>query len=193
MEQEALSSDIIEDSSFEIITEKSISLIDKDGFMPNAFLESYLKLTHKIGIEETFIAYLLLLVISIVIFIFFIKIVSLPFIKKKIVAYSTKQGSVLVSKSAIYDLIQTVCCKESNVSQIKSKIFTRRKKINLQILIRIDSGSNLKEIEELFQNTLRAELKTSLGISEIGSIDIIATGIKKIKAQKPLSNSKEIH
>lgn len=107
------------------------------------------------------------------------------FKRPKLMAYATENGSVQVSQSAITDLIHSVCNKNTQLSHLKSKISTQQKKLKLQIRLRIESGSHLKSIEECLQKDLREALHSSLGIDHVGSIDIIATGIKSVKSPIP--------
>lgn len=109
------------------------------------------------------------------------------FKRPKLMAYTTENGSVQVSQSAITDLIHSVCSKDPQLSHLKSKISTQQKKLKLQIRLRIESGSHLKTIEERLQQDLREALHNSLGIDHVGSIDIIATGIKAVKS--PIESS----
>ena len=54
-------------------------------------------------------------------------------------------------------------------------------KLKIEIRLHIASGSHLKSIEAHLQKDLREALHVSLGIDQhVGSIDIIATGIKVV-------------
>ncbi len=142
-------------------------------------IDGLIKILGEIGITNTILATIILLAITCLTLLFLINVITAPFKRPKLIAYSTEKGSVQVSHSAVSDLIQTICNQNSRLSQLKSKIFTRRKRLHVQIRLRIESGSHLRTIEETIQNDLRGALNTSLGITDIGSIDIIATGIKE--------------
>ena len=90
-----------------------------------------------------------------------------------------------VNCGAISDLVQSICKKDSHISQLKTKIISKRKNLNIQIRLRIESGSHLKSIEETLQSEIREALRESLGIENIGFIDIIATGIKDSRKVQP--------
>ena len=96
---------------------------------------------------------------------------------------------VQVNCGAISDLIQSICKKDSHISQLKTKIISKRKNLNIQIRLRIESGSHLKSIEETLQSEIREALRESLGIENIGFIDIIATGIKDSRKVQPSPES----
>ena len=92
---------------------------------------------------------------------------------------------VHVNFGAISDLVQSICKKDNHISQLKTKIITKRKNLNIQIRLRIENGSHLKSIEETLQSEIREALRESLGIENIGFIDIIATGIKDSRKVQP--------
>ena len=96
---------------------------------------------------------------------------------------------VQVNCGAISDLVQSICKKDSHISQLKTKIISKRKNLNIQIRLRIESGSHLKSIEETLQSEIREALRESLGIENIGFIDIIATGIKDSRKVQPSPES----
>lgn len=142
-------------------------------------IDGLIKILSEVGITNTIVVTIILLVVGFLALLIIVNIIKKPFRRPKLIAYSTDKGSVQVSHSAISDLIQSICSHNSNLSQLKSKIFTQRKKLHIQIRLRIESGSHLRTIEEAIQSNLRAALNNSLGISDVGSIDIIATGIKE--------------
>ena len=96
---------------------------------------------------------------------------------------------VQVNCGAISDLVHSICKKDSHISQLKTKIISKRKKLNIQIRLRLESGSHLKSIEASLQSEIREALQDSLGIENIGFIDIIATGIKDSKKNQQSSES----
>lgn len=146
-----------------------------------ALIDKLLKLLNELGITNPFLAYLVLGVcIFIVLLIIFNWFTSL-FKSPRLIAYKTEKGMVQVNCGAISDLVHSICKKESHISQLKTKIISKRKTLNIQIRLRIESGSHLKSIEELLQSEIREALHESLGIDNIGFIDIIATGIKDSK------------
>ena len=95
------------------------------------------------------------------------------------------KGIVQVNRSAISDLVYSICKKDSHISQLRTKVIPKKKKLNIQIRLRIESGSHLKSIEESLQTEIRQALLESLGIDNIGHIDIIATGIKDARKATP--------
>lgn len=101
--------------------------------------------------------------------------------KNTFLAYKTENGSVLVSKNAISDLIRQICHNNHGLSLIKAKLKKKKQLIDLRIYIRIESGGQLKAIEQSLQTSIRDALEETFGIESIGRINLIASSIKEAK------------
>jgi hypothetical protein len=97
---------------------------------------------------------------------------------KSVVAYTTENGRVMVSRHAIIDLVQTSCEQLENVSKPLVKIKGKGQSTHLEVRIVLLSGGRLREIEQTLQNHLRKALTENLGIESLGHINILATGFK---------------
>lgn len=150
-----------------------------------ALINSLLKLLNELGITHPILAYLILGVFAFILALVVLKLLTSAFKSPRLIAYKTEKGMVQVNRGAISDLVRSICNNDSHISQLKTKIIPKRKKLNIQIRLRIESGSHLKSIEESLQSDIREALHESLGIDTIGYIDIIATGIKDTKKIQP--------
>jgi uncharacterized alkaline shock family protein YloU len=97
---------------------------------------------------------------------------------KNVVAYTTENGRVMVSRHAIIDLVQTSCEQLENVSKTLVKIKGKGQTTHLEVRIVLLSGGRLREIEQTLQSHLREALTENLGIESLGYINIVATGFK---------------
>ena len=97
---------------------------------------------------------------------------------KNVVAYTTENGRVMVSRHAIIDLVQTSCEQLENVSKPLVKIKGKGQATHLEVRIVLLSGGRLREIEQTLQSHLREALTENLGIESLGRINIVATGFK---------------
>ena len=118
-------------------------------------------------------------ILLIVIFIFLLR--RQP---KKIVAYATENGRVMVKRSAIVELVQTSCEQLNDVSKPRVKLVVKGNVTNLDVEIKLLSGGRLRTIEDTLQTHLRHALSENLGIESLGYINIIATGFKSGKIEK---------
>ena len=97
---------------------------------------------------------------------------------RNIVAYTTDNGSVMVSRHAIIELVQTSCEQLEDVSKPLVKIKAKGQITHFEVRIVLLSGGRLREIEQTLQTHLREALTENLGIESLGRIDIVATGFK---------------
>ncbi|WP_269526931.1 hypothetical protein [Coraliomargarita parva] len=107
---------------------------------------------------------------------------------KSVVAYTTDSGRVLVSQSAIVELVQTSCAQVEAIAKPSVKIRTQRNKTHLQIGFKLTSGGRMREIEQLLKSHLTRTLTENLGIENLGTIEIKATGFKGGKIQSPVAH-----
>ena len=97
---------------------------------------------------------------------------------KKILAYTTENGSVMVSRHAIIELVQNSCEQLEGVSKPLVKIKAKGQITDFEVRIVLLSGGRLRKIEQTLQTHLREALTENLGIESLGCINIVATGFK---------------
>jgi len=103
---------------------------------------------------------------------------------RSVVAYSSSGGKVMVSRSAILELVQTTCAQLDEVYKPSVKISTKGSTSNFKVSIKLASGGKLREVEQTLQNHLRRALTENLGIEKLGKIDINVTGFKSGKVTR---------
>ena len=104
----------------------------------------------------------------------------------KILAYHSENGRVMVSRSAILELIQSACAQIEQVHRPTVRIRTKRGICHLRVGIKLQSSGRLRDLENVLQQHLRQALTETLGIEKLGTIDITATGFKDKKGSKPV-------
>jgi hypothetical protein len=106
---------------------------------------------------------------------------------RKIVAYRTKNGRVMVRRSAIVGLIRSSCEQLEHVAKPTVRIKVKGKTTHFEVYIQLMSGGHLREIEETLQAHLRQSLTDNLGMENLGKINIVATNFKSGRIQSPHS------
>ncbi|MGJ8652204.1 MAG: alkaline shock response membrane anchor protein AmaP [Opitutaceae bacterium] len=102
----------------------------------------------------------------------------------KVLAYATENGRVMVSRSAIVELVQTSCEQLNVVTKPRVRIKVKGQFTHLEVTIKLLSGGYLRAVEDTLQTHLRAALSQNLGIEELGQINIVADGFKSGKIEK---------
>ena len=103
---------------------------------------------------------------------------------KRVLAYSTESGQVMVSRAAIVELVQTSCEQIGDVFKPSVRIHTKGKFTHFNLCLKLASGGRMREIEKTLQTHLRSALTENLGIENVGRIDITATGFKSGKIER---------
>ena len=111
---------------------------------------------------------------------------------KNVVAYSTENGRVTVSRSAIVELVQATCQQLQDVSKPHVKIKSKGETSHFEVSIKLMSGASLRRIEQTLQSHLRQALTENLGIENLGHINIVAKGFKSKKIDSTISNKSSI-
>lgn len=108
---------------------------------------------------------------------------------RKVKAYATSNGDVVVSRSAIVELVQTSCEQIKEVSKPQVRMNAKGNKTNFEVRLKLASGGQLRSIEETLQSHLRRALTENLGIENLGRINIVATGFKsgRLESSRPIA------
>lgn len=110
---------------------------------------------------------------------------------KHIKAYSTENGEVIVSRSAIVELVQTSCEQIKEVSRPQVRMHVKGGKTQFEVRLKLASGGQLRSIEQMLQAHLRKALTENLGIENLGRINIVATGFKSGRLEPSSSIAKK--
>lgn len=97
---------------------------------------------------------------------------------RHVVAYTTENGRVMVSRAAIVELVQTSCQQLKDVSKPNVRIQVKGDVTHFDVRIALLSGGRLRVVEQTLQTHLRRALTENLGIENLGRINIVATGFK---------------
>jgi hypothetical protein len=122
--------------------------------------------------------------LSIVVLIFLLWLLLRKRQPTRIIAYHSENGRVMVSRSAILELVQSACNEIEQIYRPSVRIRTVRGTCHLKVGIKLASGGKLRDLEEKLQQHLRQSLTDTLGIEKLGTIDVTATGFKNKKGPK---------
>ena len=103
---------------------------------------------------------------------------------KRVIAYTTEGGKVIVNRSAIVELVNSACAQIKDVSKPRVRIRIRGGVPHFQVRLKLASGGRLREVESSLQQHLREALTQNLGIEQLGNIDVIATGFRSERISK---------
>jgi len=112
--------------------------------------------------------------------------------RRRVIHISTLQeGKVSVMRSALIDLIENTCNGVAPNSKPHVCLCEKNGKLNLKIKIRIFSDQHIETITSTIQRQVSNVLQDTLGLDNIGTINILIAGFCKLS--KKTSESSTIY
>lgn len=117
---------------------------------------------------------------------------------KVIKAFSDTSGAVYVSTHAITDMVRAVCDHVEGISRPRVKLKEKRGVTHLDLHLRLESGSRIREIRDGIREHLHRTLKDNLGIERLGNITVFISEYKSgamdtIAAQEMRTQKEEVY
>ncbi len=103
--------------------------------------------------------------------------------RRKIKAFKGDTGPVEISKHALLDLVRSACEQLPEVRKPGIRIRARRK-LHLFVRIRVDGSARLRDTASFLQNHIKDALENNLGVENLGTIEVMVTGIRTAAPKK---------
>lgn len=95
--------------------------------------------------------------------------------------FKTQTGLVHVSRRALRELVQSACRHVNTANRPRVKFYARHSKLNLAVKIKLNEGQRLTDVSAQLQSRIAETLHETLSMEKVGRIDIIVTGIRRMK------------
>lgn len=103
---------------------------------------------------------------------------------------SNEEGKVSVMRTALIDLIENACNDVSPNSKPRVCLCEKSGKLNVRIKIRVFSDQHIEKTTSIIQKQVNHVLQDTLGLENIGTINILIAGFRKSsKKKEPESDS----
>lgn len=93
--------------------------------------------------------------------------------------FDNSEGSVALVQNALIDLIKKTCEDVVPESKPNVHLWIKNNALNIRVKIKIYSDQHVETIASIIQKQLHIVLKDTLGLENIGPINIIITGFNK--------------
>lgn len=87
-------------------------------------------------------------------------------------SFNNEGGAVSISTDAISDYLTKLMTEFPSVVKMKSRIIPLRGSIDIQVKVRVKSGSQVHEMCALLQQRVRQSMAEGLGISDVRRVEI---------------------
>lgn len=102
---------------------------------------------------------------------------------------SHEEGEIFVMRTALINLIENTCSDISPESKPRVCLREKNGKLNLKIKIRIFSDQNIENTASIIQKQINHTLQDTLGLENIGIINILIAGFRKSPRKKGSGNT----
>lgn len=121
--------------------------------------------------------FVVILLSAVVLVFLLVLIVSRPV--PTIHAFTGPAGRVTVSRKAVHDLIEARCRAFRGVGNAKARVTSRGSEVDVRIELKIRESARLEDLSSQIQGEIGGMLKENLALENIGSIDIVVTGVSR--------------
>jgi len=120
--------------------------------------------------------YLALAAIALALCLLFLAIRQIP--PRLIPAFRGETGQVRISRQALLEIVLAACEQLPEVRRPSIRLRSR-KKVDIEVRIRLDGPAMLRDTASCLQSHLKESLTNNLGIERLGNISILVTGIRR--------------
>jgi uncharacterized alkaline shock family protein YloU len=92
--------------------------------------------------------------------------------RMRFISFESDEGTVSISVNAVRDFIRKLGEEFSAVISLEPKLREERKKINIDLDVKVESGSRIPELSHILQNRVRESVRNGLGITEVNEIKV---------------------
>ena len=118
-----------------------------------------------------------ILVSGIIVALLLVLIVSRPV--PTVHAFTGPAGTVAISRKAVHDMIEARCRAFRGVGSARANVTGRGSEIDVRIELKIRESARLEDLSSQIQGEVGGMLRDNLALENIGSIDIVVTGVSR--------------
>lgn len=109
---------------------------------------------------------------------------------RRVIRLSThEEGKVSVMRTALIDLIENTCNEVAPNSKPRVRLCEKKGQLNLKIKIRVFSDQHIEKTTSVIQKQVSHTLQDTLGLENIGTINILIAGFRKSNRKKESENT----
>lgn len=117
--------------------------------------------------------------------IWFIQSIFGKFQKEKTIAFTTPQGYVSISLSAVEDLIKKLTTNIFDIRELKPDVIATKKGLEVYLRIVLRSATNIPDLTMRLQELVRTKIQEILGVEEPVIVRIHVAKISYLEEKKP--------
>ena len=96
---------------------------------------------------------------------------------ERYISFEGEGGSVRISRRAVRDFLAGIAAEFSTIEKLEPEFTMRRDNMDVELNVTVRPGCHIPELSRMLQERVRTTLRVSLGITQIGKVDVLVQEI----------------
>ena len=110
---------------------------------------------------------------------------------ERYISFEGEGGSVRISRHAVRDFLVGLAAEFSTIEKLDPEFTMRRENMDVELNVTVRPGCHIPELSRMLQERVRTTLRVSLGITQVGKVDVLVQEIAGVGAQGPRRDEPE--
>ncbi|TAN37591.1 MAG: alkaline shock response membrane anchor protein AmaP [Verrucomicrobia bacterium] len=104
---------------------------------------------------------------------------------ERYISFEGEGGSVRISRHAIRDFLAGIAVEFSTVEKLDPEFTMQRENMDVDLHVTVRPGCHIPELSRMLQERVRTTMRVSLGITQIGKVDVLVQEIAGAAERTP--------
>ncbi len=96
---------------------------------------------------------------------------------ERYISFEGEGGSVRISRHAVRDFLAGLAAEFSTIEKLDPEFTMRRENMDVELNVTVRPGCHIPELSRMLQERVRTTLRVSLGITQVGKVDVLVQEI----------------
>lgn len=96
---------------------------------------------------------------------------------ERYISFEGEGGSVRISRRAVRDFLAGIAIEFSTIEKLEPEFTMRRENMDVELNVSVRPGCHIPELSRMLQERVRTTLRVSLGITQVGKVDVLVQEI----------------
>ena len=96
---------------------------------------------------------------------------------ERYISFEGEGGSVRISRHAIRDFLVGLAAEFSTIEKLDPEFTMQRENMDVELHVTVRPGCHIPELSRMLQERVRTTMRVSLGITQIGQVDVLVQEI----------------
>ena len=96
---------------------------------------------------------------------------------ERYISFEGEGGSVRISRHAVRDFLAGIAAEFSTIEKLEPEFTMRRDNMDVELNVTVRPGCHIPELSRMLQERVRTTLRVSLGITQVGKVDVLVQEI----------------